>query len=165
MNHSIKKIIKKAAEKLILQKGFRDTTIKEISKSAKISVGTIYRYYKNKEEILNDIGRMDLKDVSYSQDNKRKEIMNVALDVFGTKGYTRTNMEDIANKMGMSKAFIYQYFNNKDELFLSTIRESSQMQTIFNLSKINEPINIEESLTEIGMTFLSIFKNPRKLKL
>ncbi|MCI1945522.1 TetR/AcrR family transcriptional regulator [Clostridium luticellarii] len=166
MNYSIKQIIKKAAEKLILQKGFRDTTIKEISRGAKISVGTIYRYYKSKEEILNDIGRMDLKDVSYSQDNKRKEIMDVALDVFGTKGYTRTNMEDIANKMGMSKAFIYQYFNNKDELFLSTIRESSQIQTIFNLSKVNkESINIEEILTKIGMKILSIFKNPQKLKL
>ncbi|MHC6180109.1 TetR/AcrR family transcriptional regulator [Clostridium sp. JNZ X4-2] len=166
MNYSIKQIIKKAAEKLILQKGFRGTTIKEISKSAKISVGTIYRYYKNKEEILNDIGRMDLKDVSYSQNNKRKEIMDVALDVFGTKGYSCTNMEDIANKMGMSKAFIYQYFNNKYELFLSTIREFSQIQTIFNLSKFNkESINVEEFLTEIGMILLSIFKNPRKLKL
>lgn len=166
MNYSIKQIIKEAAEKLILQKGFRDTTIKEISKSAKISVGTIYRYYKNKEEILNDIGRMDLKYVSYSQDSKRREIMDVALDVFGTKGYARTNMGDIANKVGMSKAFIYQYFNNKYELFISTIREFSQVQTIFDLHKVNKDyIDVEKILTQIGTILLSVFKDPQKLKL
>lgn len=166
MNNNAKEKIKKVAEELIIRKGYKDTTMQDISKSAKIAVGTIYRYYKSKDEILVDIGRVDLKDVSYSYDARRKEIMEAALNVFGTKGYSRTNIEDIAKEVGISKGSIYQYFKNKDELFLSTIRESSQMQLIFKPAEFNrENINIEKALLEIGMTFLSIFKDPRKIKL
>ncbi|WP_256021814.1 TetR/AcrR family transcriptional regulator [Paenibacillus kribbensis] len=108
---------------------------------------------------------MDLKDVSHSQDIRRKEIMEAALNVFGTKGYSRTNIEDITNEIGMSKGAIYQYFKNKEELFISTIRET-QMQMLFKLTKLeHEMVNIEEFLVEIGMVFLSVFEDPRKIKL
>ncbi|AIQ11078.1 TetR/AcrR family transcriptional regulator [Paenibacillus durus] len=166
MSDNTKEKIKNAAEELITRKGYKDTSVKDIAKSAEVAVGTIYRYYKSKDEILTDMGRLDLKDVSYSQDRRRKQIMEAALDVFGTKGYTRTNMEDIAREIGMSKGSIYQYFESKDKLFISMIKESAQMQTIFNRTENGtEQATIEDVLTGIGMTFLSIFKDPQKIKL
>lgn len=166
MKDNAKAKIKQAAEELIIQKGYRDTTIQDIAKNANVAVGTIYRYYKSKDDILMDIGRMDLKDFSISQDLRRKEIMEAALHVFGTKGYSRTNIEDIAQEIGMSKGSIYQYFKSKEELFISTIKESSQMRTLLNLPKFKqENLNIEEVLVEIGRVFLSVFKDPRRIKL
>ncbi len=43
--------IVEAAEKLFFSKGFAATTMDEIAEAAELSKGTIYLYYKNKEEI------------------------------------------------------------------------------------------------------------------
>src|SRR3569833_4164114 len=39
------------ARTLFLDKGFRDTTIDDIARSAELARGTIYLYFENKEEI------------------------------------------------------------------------------------------------------------------
>jgi AcrR family transcriptional regulator len=46
-----------AARNVLIEKGYNDASIIDISKRAEISVGTIYRYFKNKEEIFNVINR------------------------------------------------------------------------------------------------------------
>jgi len=43
--------IQLAARKIFFKNSFVASTIEEISKQAKVSVGTIYRYYKNKEDL------------------------------------------------------------------------------------------------------------------
>lgn len=47
-----RKTIYKAAMELMNKKGFGNTTIAEISKKAKVSVGTFYLYYRSKEDIF-----------------------------------------------------------------------------------------------------------------
>ena len=44
--------IRKAAEKIFLEKGFQAATIQGIAREAELSIGTIYLYYKTKEEIF-----------------------------------------------------------------------------------------------------------------
>ena len=46
-----------SARKVLIEKGYNNASIIDISKRAEISVGTIYRYFKNKEEIFNVINR------------------------------------------------------------------------------------------------------------
>ncbi|HNX00704.1 MAG TPA: TetR/AcrR family transcriptional regulator [Candidatus Cloacimonadota bacterium] len=46
-----KKQILKAAEKIITRKGMLSTTMEEIAESCELSKGTIYLYFKNKEEL------------------------------------------------------------------------------------------------------------------
>lgn len=41
-----------AAEKCMRQKGFHQTTIQNIASQANVSIGLIYKYYKNKEAII-----------------------------------------------------------------------------------------------------------------
>ncbi len=41
-----------AAEECFLQKGYRDATIEDIARKADFAVGSIYTFYKNKEELL-----------------------------------------------------------------------------------------------------------------
>jgi AcrR family transcriptional regulator len=48
-------LIIQSAEKLFASKGYRNTTISDIAKAAGISVGNMYRYYKSKEQILDEI--------------------------------------------------------------------------------------------------------------
>jgi AcrR family transcriptional regulator len=48
---------------------------------------------------------------------KQSTIINAALDTFGTNGYKKTSVSDIANAAGISKAMIFHYFNSKKELY------------------------------------------------
>ena len=54
---------------------------------------------------------------------KRKQIMNAALELFAIQGFHTTSINDIAEKAGISKGLMYNYFESKDEL-LSTIMET-----------------------------------------
>lgn len=52
-----------------------------------------------------------------SAPEKRAAILQAAYSQFARYGYRRTSMEDIARKTGMSRAFLYLHFKNKDEIF------------------------------------------------
>ena len=50
------------------------------------------------------------------REEKRREIAFAAVEVFGTKGFERTRMEDVAKAASVGKGTIYEYFKNKEEL-------------------------------------------------
>ncbi|TFE22678.1 TetR/AcrR family transcriptional regulator [Cohnella luojiensis] len=54
-------------------------------------------------------------------DKKKLHILSVALDVFFKYGYKRVSMNEIAEVAGISRAGLYLYFKNKEEVFNSTI--------------------------------------------
>ncbi len=55
----------------------------------------------------------------------RNRIVRVAQEAFAEKGYDQTTMEDIGNRLGVSKGALYLYFKSKEELF-ETICETRQ---------------------------------------
>ena len=48
----------------------------------------------------------------------RKDILAGALAVFSEKGFSRTNLTDIAKKIGMTRGAIYWHFKNKQDLLI-----------------------------------------------
>jgi AcrR family transcriptional regulator len=50
------------------------------------------------------------------------QIVDAALDVFAECGVSAARLEDIGKRAGVSKATIYLYFPNKEELFREVIR-------------------------------------------
>ncbi|MEC0268119.1 TetR/AcrR family transcriptional regulator [Paenibacillus anseongense] len=54
-------------------------------------------------------------------DKKKLHIQTVALDVFFKYGYKRVSMNEIAEAAGISRAGLYLYFKNKEEVFNATI--------------------------------------------
>ncbi|MDJ0788870.1 MAG: helix-turn-helix domain-containing protein [Myxococcota bacterium] len=52
-------------------------------------------------------------------DVKRESILSAAHLQFARYGYRRTSMEDIAKETGVSRASLYSYFENKEEIFRS----------------------------------------------
>ena len=53
--------------------------------------------------------------------NKKKQILDAALQIFVKKGYSDTRMDDIVEMSGMSKGAIYHHYKSKRELFLDLI--------------------------------------------
>ena len=50
-----RQLILLAAQKLFAEKDFRSVTVREIAKEAGVSLGTIYRYYENLDELFLDV--------------------------------------------------------------------------------------------------------------
>lgn len=50
-------------------------------------------------------------------ERRRLQLLSVALDLFGTRGYHATSMEDIAERAGVTKPVLYQHFPSKSELY------------------------------------------------
>jgi AcrR family transcriptional regulator len=51
------------------------------------------------------------------RDPKRESILSAAQIQFSRYGFRRTSMEDIAKETGVSRASLYSYFANKEEIF------------------------------------------------
>ncbi len=53
---------------------------------------------------------------------KRKEILQAALDIFGSKGYKGGSLVEIAERVGMTHAGILHHFGSKDQLLLEVLQ-------------------------------------------
>jgi len=73
---------------------------------------------------------------------KRRKIMDVALELFASEGYHATSVAKIAEKADISKGLLYNYFESKDDL----LKEIAQVgfQEIYE----NLDINHDGVLTE-----------------
>ena len=46
----------------------------------------------------------------------REQILRTAADLFRDRGYRATTLDDIARRLGMSKASLYTYFRGKETM-------------------------------------------------
>lgn len=56
-------------------------------------------------------------------DLRRRQLLEVAIRLFGRKGYHPTTIRDIADAAEVSVGMIYQYFEDKEDLLSSAIME------------------------------------------
>ncbi len=107
----------------------------------------------------------------------RNRIVSVAHEAFAEKGYDQTTMEDIGNRLGVSKGALYLYFKSKEELF-ETICETRQ-RTLRRMLRASlkegdllassldffNAITAQHSEYPIGLTFELISEAARNEKL
>jgi AcrR family transcriptional regulator len=60
------------------------------------------------------------------KDLKQKEICDAALKLFAMYGFKKTTVEDVADKVGMTKSNIYFYVKNKRDLYEKTVSDALQ---------------------------------------
>lgn len=51
------------------------------------------------------------------EEEKKAKILDTAIELFRSKGYSAASMQDIAEACGMAKASIYKFYASKEELF------------------------------------------------
>jgi AcrR family transcriptional regulator len=57
------------------------------------------------------------------RDERRKQIMQTAVDIFARRGLAATKISDIAKAVGMSQGLVYHYFSSKEELFDAIVEQ------------------------------------------
>ncbi len=54
-------------------------------------------------------------------DQRRQQLVAVALELFARRGYRATTMDDIADAAGVTKPLLYQHFSSKRALYLELV--------------------------------------------
>lgn len=97
--------------------------------------------------------------------NRRNQILQAAWEVFASKDYDSATIDDVAAAAELSKGTVYLYFENKADLFHSTIemgmeKVNSIIQEI--ISSIDEPVSclreIIKSLLDYAEENIGFFK-------
>jgi len=57
------------------------------------------------------------------RDQRRRELLDAARDLFAAKGFEKTNVSDIAARAGVSQGTIYWYFKSKVELLMAVFED------------------------------------------
>ncbi|BCB04315.1 TetR/AcrR family transcriptional regulator [Bacillus sp. KH172YL63] len=84
--------------------------------------------------------------------NKKQLIKEVAMDLFGQKGYEDTSLSDIASSVGMKKPSLYNHFESKDELFIEVLAELVESE-VRAYQRAAEEMNPEEPLLNVKKLF------------
>src|SRR6478752_5043378 len=56
-------------------------------------------------------------------DNKRKQILATAAEMFSSQPYHKVRLDDVAAAAGVGKGTLYVYFPSKEELYITIIYE------------------------------------------
>lgn len=56
-----------------------------------------------------------------TQTERSLEILDVAVQTFAAKGYNQTDVQEIADRVGVGKGTVYRHFGNKEALFLAAV--------------------------------------------
>jgi AcrR family transcriptional regulator len=78
------------------------------------------------------------------KNQKRTDILTAARALFREKGFHSTKMEDIAQRAGVGKGTLYEYFKNKQEIFDETCIEYVELI----LEKVEEISSMDISFNE-----------------
>ncbi|MBX9719825.1 MAG: TetR/AcrR family transcriptional regulator [Candidatus Obscuribacterales bacterium] len=100
-------------------------------------------------------------------ESRNEQILDAAAEMFATRGYADTDVEELAATIGIGKGTIYRAFNSKQELFFATLSKSIDQMYSFIVKEVGEK-NVEGVLQiEAGVrAFLKFFdQNPHVIEL
>lgn len=92
---------------------------------------------------------------------KRAQILSGAREMFHRLGFERTSVDAIAAAAGVSKATIYNHFEDKKALFLAALGEETESVRRKFLALLENPSwEIEADLHQIGVSLLQLACSP-----
>lgn len=94
-------------------------------------------------------------------DDKRRQIVARAAVVFDTDGYHTTNMESLANAVGLKKPTLYHYFSGKDEILFWIHEEFIDLLIAQHEARAREHLGAAESLRWMMIDVLGLMDTHR----
>lgn len=137
-----KKKILESAKVLFMEKGYNNVTVREIASNANVSHTTIYLYYKDKEELLNEIALFPLLDFkkailsTYEKFGKEprllikelgKQLIHFGItnrtmyDVYFNQGSVNVQIKDPSLEVNKIRNELFGYITNSFSLLYPTV--------------------------------------------
>jgi AcrR family transcriptional regulator len=87
---------------------------------------------------------------------RRRQLLDAALEVFVSQGYHAAAMDEIADRAGVSKPVLYQHFPGKLELYLALLDESTG--SLVDTMRDALASNLEDPKQRVAATFGAYFE-------
>lgn len=93
---------------------------------------------------------------------RKKFIMDVALNLFSEKGYHQTSMNEIAQKAEFSVGTLYNFFINKEELYRAMVNEKASDFYEILIKVLDSPGTPEEIIRKWVKTKIKLYTENRQ---
>ncbi len=91
------------------------------------------------------------------KDDRRKQILLAALNIFINRGFAAAKMSDIATEAGISYGLMYHYFQSKEEIYAELVTKAVESSTR-GIEQVRargaEPIDMIRSI--VGLVFKAV---------
>lgn len=95
-------------------------------------------------------------------ETRRQAILDAAAEVFQETGFERTTMAAICERLGYSKATLYNYFASKEELFSAVVFEATEAEFQSTLEALDASFtDITLALEKFGRGLLTLLYSPQ----
>ena len=88
-------------------------------------------------------------------DEKRREIVDVASELFEEHGFERTSMSMISERLGGSKATLYGYFKSKEQLLAAVLLYDVTDQADRLMNEFLSSDDLREGLIKLGVAYMT----------
>jgi AcrR family transcriptional regulator len=96
-------------------------------------------------------------------EERREDILAVALEEFGEHGLDGTSTDTIARKAGISQPYLFRLFGTKKELYLETVRRCLS-ETLELFQEAADELRGEEALQAIGQAYRGLLADRTRLR-
>ena len=94
-------------------------------------------------------------------ESKRQAIIQAAAEVFRDVGFERASMEDIRERVGGSKATLYNYFPSKEKLFFEVMYQAKELELVKITAALNpDTDDLKQELLHFGKKLLPVLYSP-----
>jgi len=88
-------------------------------------------------------------------DEKRREIVDVASELFEEHGFERTSMSMISERLGGSKATLYGYFKSKEQLLAAVLLYDVTDQADRLMNEFLSSDDLRDGLIKLGVAYMT----------
>ncbi|HQL61853.1 MAG TPA: TetR/AcrR family transcriptional regulator [bacterium] len=97
---------------------------------------------------------------------RREEILNMATPIFAERGYQRTDLQVVADRLKVGKGTLYRYFPTKRALFLAAVRRGMHCLTAYVDGAVKDLSDPLEQIAGGIRAYLEFFQtNPSLVEL
>lgn len=96
--------------------------------------------------------------IAADHDDKRRAILKAAAGLFARSGYDRASVNEIAAACGVSKALLYHYYPNKEQVLFDIIRAHLD-DLVVAIEAVDEGLSPVARLKEMIAVLLDIYRH------
>src|SRR5450631_2901227 len=94
-------------------------------------------------------------------ESKRQAIIQAAAEVFREVGFERASMSDIRERIGGSKATLYNYFPSKEKLFFEVMHQAKELELEAITGELDaDAADLKRELVHFGQKFMTVLYSP-----
>jgi TetR/AcrR family transcriptional regulator, cholesterol catabolism regulator len=102
--------------------------------------------------------RPQLANPDHDQMSRKDALMQLAVEIIRERGYDRTTMKDIAIEFGVTEPAVYYYFNSKEELLFTIVKNALELslqeaKKISNDHTLSPEDKLRRFILNSGLTF------------